>query len=257
VGSPKLEVVGVSREFSGPRGHRPTQALAHVDLSVAAGEFLAIIGPSGCGKTTLLHIIDGLLPPTAGHVLVDGQRVLEPGRDRAVVFQDPALLPWRTVARNVAYGLECLGVDRRRAGERARGWLELVGLAEFGDHYPHQLSGGMRQRANLARALAVEPDVLLMDEPFASLDAQARETLQAELLALCARTGKTTVFVTHDIVEAIYLADAVTVLTPRPGRVQCVIPVPAPRPRDWSVRREPWFLACEDEIRRLLGQPGV
>ena len=257
MGEPKLEVVGVSKDFYQPRLERRTPALAHVDLSLAAGEFVAVVGPSGCGKTTLLHVVDGLLPPTSGHVLVDGRKVTGPGPDRAMVFQDATLLPWRTVVRNVAYGLECLGNDRREAASRARRWLDLVGLAGFADYYPHELSGGMQQRANLARALAVDPEILLMDEPFASLDAQTRETMQEELLALCARTRKTVLFVTHDVVEAIYLGDRVAVLTARPGRVRRLIPVPAPRPRDWSVRHAPWFRECEEEIRALLQQDGA
>jgi len=178
--------------------------------------------------------------------------VMGPGRERAIVFQEPALLPWRTARDNVAYGIECGGLARRPARVRAGEWLARVGLAGFGDHYPHELSGGMQQRVNLARALATEPDLLLMDEPFASLDAQTRETLQAELLAICEEQRRTVVFVTHDIGEAILLADRVAVLTPRPGRVRAVVPIDLPRPRDVTVRHAPAFQRAEATIRGLL-----
>jgi NitT/TauT family transport system ATP-binding protein len=255
VSQAKLEVLDVAKRFVQPRTGRPTQALDGVDLSVAPGEFVAVVGPSGCGKTTLLLIVAGLLRPGRGQVLVDGQAVTEPARDRAMVFQDPALLPWRTALGNVAYGLECLGVARREAGERARDWLAQVGLDGFGEHYPHELSGGMRQRVNLARALAVGPDVLLLDEPFASLDALTRERLQADLLAIWDRTGSTVLFVTHDIDEAVRLADRVAVLTPRPGRVRAAVPVDLSRPRGVEVRHTPPFRVAEAAVRALLDAP--
>jgi len=229
--------------------------LDEITLAAATGEFVALVGPSGCGKTTLLHILDGLLPPTRGRVLVEGRPVTSPGRERAIVFQDAALLPWRSTLGNVAYGLECLKVPRPEARAAARTWLDAVGLGGFEHHYPHELSGGMQQRANLARALAVDPAILLMDEPFVSLDAQTREAMQTELLELWTRTRKTVLFVTHLISEAIYLADRIVVLTTRPARVQQTIAVELPRPRAHSVRRTAWFRECEDHVRALLA-PG-
>jgi NitT/TauT family transport system ATP-binding protein len=226
--------------------------LDDVTLAAAPAEFLALVGPSGCGKTTLLQILDGLLPATRGRVLVDGQSVTSPGRERALVFQEAALLPWRTTLGNVAYGLECLNVRRSEALATARTWLEAVGLGGFEHHYPHELSGGMQQRANLARALAVDPAILLMDEPFVSLDAQTREEMQTELLHLWTHARKTVLFVTHLISEAIFLADRIVVLTASPGRVRETITVQLPRPRDHSVRRASWFRECEDHVRALL-----
>ena len=250
---PKLDMVEVGKRFVRPGLGGDTLALSGVSLGVAAGEFVAVVGPSGCGKTTLLQIIAGFLRPTRGQVLVDGQPVTSPGRDRAMVFQEPALLPWRTALGNVAYGLECLGSGARQARAHAQEWLAQVGLDGFADHYPHELSGGMQQRVNLVRALAVQPDILLMDEPFASLDAQTRETLQAELLAIWGRTCPTVIFVTHDITEAVLVADRVVVLTPRPGQIQGQVPVDLPRPRDIGVRHTEAFWRAEVRIRGLLG----
>lgn len=249
---PRLEAEGISKEFEQPRVGRRLPVLREITLAAAPGEFVALVGPSGCGKTTLLQILDGLLHPTRGRVLVDGRPTTSPSRDRAVVFQDPALLPWRSTLANVAYGLECLKVPRPEALAIARTWLGAVGLGGFEHHYPHELSGGMQQRANLARALAVDPAILLMDEPFVSVDAQTRETLQTELLQLWERTRKTVVFVTHLISEAIYLADRIVVLTERPARIHETIRVELARPRDHSVRRTSWFRECEDHIRALL-----
>jgi NitT/TauT family transport system ATP-binding protein len=255
MGAASLEACGISMAFYQARLDRRTPVLEAVNLIAGGGEFVSIVGPSGCGKTTLLQILDGLLLPTRGHVLVDGRPVDGPGRDRAVVFQDPALLPWRTVLRNVTYGLECLKVDAREARRAAEWWLDFVGLSGFGLHYPYELSGGMQQRVNLARALAVDPSILLMDEPFAALDAQTRESMQAELLAIWERSPKTVVFVTHDIGEAIFLADRVVVLSSRPGRVRAAIPVPLPRPREDSLRQGAWFRDCVGHIKALLGAP--
>src|SRR5215469_17048488 len=203
----KLEVCRVSFSFAELR------ALDSVSFDVTPGEFVSIVGPSGCGKSTLLSIIDGLVHATEGRIVVDGREVREPGHDRALVFQEPSLLPWRTVLNNVAFGLQCQNVPRDDARVRSRELIDLVGLNGFAEAYPHQLSGGMQQRVNLARALAVDPEILLMDEPFASLDAQTREIMQAELLEVWQRTGKTVLFVTHQIDEAIYLADRVIVFT--------------------------------------------
>jgi NitT/TauT family transport system ATP-binding protein len=252
VGDSKLAFVGLSKAFYQDRLGRWTPVLEEIDLAVAEREFVAVVGPSGCGKTTLLRIAAGLIPPSQGQVLVDGLPVLGPGPDRAMVFQDPALLPWRTVLANMAYGVECLRVPPKQALAVARPWLELVGLAGFDQHYPHEISGGMQQRVNLARALAVDPQILLMDEPFAALDAQTREAMQSELLTVWARAPKTVVFVTHDIGEALYLADRVVVLTARPARIREIVPVTLPRPRDHSVRRIAGFRDWEDHIRHLL-----
>jgi NitT/TauT family transport system ATP-binding protein len=248
----KLAAQDVGLDYIRPRTNARVSALAHVDLTVMEGEFVSIVGPSGCGKTTFLSVIDGLIPASSGRVLVDGQPVTRPGRDRAVVFQDASLLPWRTVLKNVVYGLECAGVPARQARVRAASFIEMVGLSGFEHHYPHELSGGMQQRVNLARALVMDPEILLMDEPFASLDAQTRELMQEELLQIWARAKKTVLFVTHQIDEAIYLSDRVVVFSRRPGTVKEIIPVAIERPRPLGVKREPRFHAIEDRIWSLI-----
>jgi NitT/TauT family transport system ATP-binding protein len=227
-------------------------ALANVDLAVDDGAFVTIVGPSGCGKSTLLMLIAALLAPTSGSVRLDGRPVTAPGSDRALVFQDFALLPWRTVLANVELGLELKGVP---AGERsaiARRHIAMVGLAAFEHSYPHQLSGGMRQRVGIARALAVEPQVLLMDEPFGALDAQIRQVMGSELLRIWERGRKTILFVTHDIDEAIYLADRIIVMSASPGRVIADIPVTLARPRPLEIRNDPAFTAYRQRIWDLL-----
>jgi NitT/TauT family transport system ATP-binding protein len=201
-----------------------------ISLDVAPGEFLTLVGPSGSGKTTLLDILAGLTKPDTGQVLVDGNPVTGPGKDRAVVFQQYALFPWRTASANVSFGLEGTGaggkrLTRKERAEKAREYLELVGLAGFEDRYPHELSGGMKQRVAIARSLAYEPDILLMDEPFAALDAQTREQLQDELLRIWRTTGKTIIFITHGIDEAVYLGQRVAVLSSRPGRLKELVNV--------------------------------
>jgi NitT/TauT family transport system ATP-binding protein len=201
-------------------------ALHEISLEVQTGEFIVIVGPSGCGKSTLLDLLGGLAQPTSGRILVDGRPVHGPGLDRGIVFQQYALFPWRTARGNVEFGLEAKGVSRRQRADRAREYLDLVGLTGFHDRYPHELSGGMKQRVAIARSLAYDPDVLLMDEPFAALDAQTRDSLQDELLRIWQRTGKTIVFITHGIEEAVYLGQRVAVLTSRPGRVKEIIDVP-------------------------------
>lgn len=220
-----------------------------VDLEVHDGEFVAIVGPSGCGKTTFLNAVDGLLPIGAGSLTLDGMEITKPGPDRAMVFQQPGLLPWRTVLGNVTFGVEA---QRRLSGGEAiaaaKRQIELVGLAGFEDAYPGELSGGMQQRVNLARALLTDPQMLLLDEPFAALDAQTREMMQLELLKIWSKTKKTALFITHDIKEAIYLADRVIVFTKRPGRVKCTVEIDLPRPRDLRIKRDPAFLAYEDQI---------
>ncbi|MFD8888252.1 ABC transporter ATP-binding protein [Streptomyces erythrochromogenes] len=200
-------------------------ALDGIDLEIQSGEFLVVVGPSGCGKSTLLDLLGGLSTPTAGRILLDGKPVTGPGLDRGIVFQQYALLPWRTALGNVEFGLEATGVPRRERKARAREFLDLVGLTGFEDRHPHQLSGGMRQRVAIARSLAYDPDVLLMDEPFAALDAQTRESLQDELRRIWQRTGKTVVFITHGIEEAVYLGQKVAVMTSRPGRIKEIVPV--------------------------------
>jgi NitT/TauT family transport system ATP-binding protein len=219
---------------------------------VNEGEFVTIGGPSGCCKTTFINLCDGLLKPTAGHITIDGKTVTGPGIDRGMVFQDSCLMPWRTVLKNVLFGLECQGLDNAEGIERARGFIKLVGLQGFEDHYPHELSGGMQQRCNLARALTVDPKILIMDEPFAALDAQTREIMQAELLRIWRESGKTVLFITHQINEAIFLADRVIVFGSRPGRVKKMIPINLPRPRDLSIKRDPQFLKYEDELWSLI-----
>jgi len=229
------------------------RALSEVDLSIRDKEFLSVIGPSGCGKTTLLKIIDGLIPCDGGQVLIDGRKVTSPGPDRALVFQSFALLPWRTLLGNVEFSLELRGVAKEERTQVARTYLERVGLSEFEHHYPHELSGGMQQRAGLARALAVNPLILLMDEPFGSVDAQTRQLLQEELLELWQREQKTVIFVTHSMDEAVYLSDRVAIMTPRPGRVVEILSVPLPRPRaSHDVRRSREFVELTSYIWERL-----
>src|SRR5215813_8722936 len=249
-GVAKLEMRNVSMVYS-QRG-KPFAAVRDVSLQVEAGQFISIVGASGCGKTTLLRIVDGLITPTRGQVWVDGQAVNRPGPDRGFVFQQDALFPWRTLLDNVIFGLEIQGRSRKESRERAAGLLSLVGLNGFEHHFPHELSGGMRQRANLARALTIDPDVLLMDEPFASLDAQTREIMQSELLRIWRSNRKTVLFVTHQIDEAVYLADRVVVMTSRPGQVKAVLDIDIPRPRDLSVKRTPAFLELVDGIWKMI-----
>jgi NitT/TauT family transport system ATP-binding protein len=248
----KLEAHDVRLDYFQPRTNTRLTALAGVTMQVMDGEFVSIVGPSGCGKTTFLAVVDGLIAATAGRIVVDGQTVTRPGPDRAVVFQDASLLPWRTVLGNVVYGLECIGVPAREARERATHFIDMVGLAGFEQHYPYELSGGMQQRVNLARALVMDPKLLLMDEPFASLDAQTRELMQEELLQIWMKAGKTVLFVTHQIDEAIYLSDRVVVFSSRPGRVKEIIPVGIERPRRLGIKREARFHAIEDRIWSLI-----
>jgi NitT/TauT family transport system ATP-binding protein len=249
----KLEIDHLTKRYYVERDGRQVLALSDVSVSVADGEFVAIVGPSGCGKTTLLNIVAGLLPYQLGTVSIDGARIQGAGVDRAVVFQHASLLPWRTIAGNVRYGMELQKrFDRVTLGERTEYFIKLVGLAGFERHYPSELSGGMQQRVNLARALASDPSVLLMDEPFAALDAQTRELMQAELLKIWTEARKTVLFITHQINEAIYLADRVVVMSARPGRVKGVFQVPFKRPRPLSVKRDAQFLQIEDGIWQLV-----
>jgi NitT/TauT family transport system ATP-binding protein len=226
---PKVALRGVSLTY-GVNSSR-LLALDNINLKVRAGEFLCIVGPSGCGKSTLLHLIAGLQKPTSGQILVDGQGVEAPGTDRILIFQELGLFPWLTVAENVEFGMKMKGISKAEREEKTRQHLRLVHLAQFKDSYTHQLSGGMRQRVALARALATEPDVLLMDEPFAALDAQTRDLLHDELERIWAETGRTIIFVTHNVREAVRLGDRVVLLTFRPGRVKREFEVELPRPR--------------------------
>ena len=247
---PKLEARGLSKAFR--RGDLGVEALRDLNLQIREGEFVSIVGASGCGKTTLLRLLDGLLDPTSGTVLIDGRVVSRPGPDRGFVFQQDRLFPWRTVEANTVLGPELQGKPLGTARGLARQFLRLVGLDRFDEYYPHELSGGMRQRVNLARALAVGPEVLLMDEPFAALDAQTREIMQAELTRIWRETGKTVVFVTHQIDEAVYLADRVLVLTVRPGRLKEEVRIDLPRPRELAVKRTLEFVRYTDRIWRLI-----
>jgi NitT/TauT family transport system ATP-binding protein len=247
-----LRSANVCMEFLQPRSGKRISALERIDLHVEKGEFVSLVGPSGCGKSTFLSIVDGLLKPTSGEIFLNDRPIAGPGRDRAMVFQSPALLPWRTVLRNVAYGLECQKVPKKEALPIAGKFIDLVGLRKFQDHYPHELSGGMQQRANLARALAVDPDVLLMDEPFAALDAQTREVMQGELLSIWQKTKKTVLFVTHQINEAVFLSDRVIVFSAHPGVVKESIPIKIERPRDYSIKRDGRFREYEDHIWKLI-----
>lgn len=231
----KLAVSQVSKAYQvrgTSRGEAEiVQVLQDVTFDLCENEVVSLIGESGCGKTTLLRIVHGLIRRDRGTITVDGRVVNEPGADRGIVFQQAHLLPWRTARRNVEFGLEMQGIPRRQRQALADEFLELVGLVSVVDRYPHQLSGGMQQRVGLARALAVDPEVLLMDEPFSALDAQTREILQAELLRIQEESRKTILFVTHDLDEAIYLSDRIVVLAAHPGRVKEIVDVPFPRPR--------------------------
>ena len=250
-----VEIQGVSKSFHKTVKENTTEikALSDVSLSVRENEFVSIIGPSGCGKTTLLKMIDGLIPYDSGKIMINGKRVTAPGPDRAVVFQSFALLPWRTVLANVEFSLELRQMSKEERAKTARDYLQRVGLAEFENHYPHELSGGMQQRAGLARALAVNPAILLMDEPFGAVDAQTRQLLQEELLELWQRERKTVIFVTHSMDEAVYLSDRVVVMTPRPGKVAEILDVPLPRPRvSEQVRRHAKFVDLTNYIWESL-----
>jgi NitT/TauT family transport system ATP-binding protein len=227
-------------------------ALQDVGFHVQPGRFVCVIGPSGCGKTTLLKVLAGLQAPTRGRVLLDGAPVAGPGGSRALVFQAPSLLPWRTVLMNMIYGLEIQGYSRAAAIGNAREYIDLVGLSGFESSYPRELSGGMQQRVNLARALVTNPRLLLMDEPFASMDPQMRNYMQSEVERIWERTRQTTVFVTHLMDEAIFLADEIIVLGARPGQVKMILPVDFPRPRPAELKRSPEFHRLEDELREVM-----
>jgi NitT/TauT family transport system ATP-binding protein len=230
-----LEVAGLRKSYS--KNGQPLQILDVERFAAREGEFITVIGPSGCGKSTFLHIMGGFIPAEAGSIRVYGTEVKGPGPDRGMMFQEFALFPWKTVAGNVAWGLEAQGAPRAQIDQVVAKYLEMTGLADFRNHYPAELSGGMKQRVALARVLAFDPKVLLMDEPFGALDAQTRETMQEEVTRLWERTKKTIVFVTHDIEEAVYLGDRVVVLSARPGRIKEEVKIELPRPRGLEIKK--------------------
>ncbi|PSN88338.1 nitrate ABC transporter ATP-binding protein [Candidatus Marsarchaeota G2 archaeon ECH_B_SAG-F08] len=247
-----LKIEGISKSFV--KDGKKVQVLEDVSFEVREGSFVSIIGPSGCGKTTLLRIIDGLVKPDSGKVLFNGELVTSPPPKMGFVFQQFGLLPWRTVRKNVEFGLELRGVNPEERKKIAERYIKLVGLEGFENHYPHELSGGMQQRVGLARALAIDPDVLLMDEPFASVDMQTRELLQRELLKIVkGALPKTTLFVTHNIDEAIYLSDEIVLMTARPGKVYEIIKVDLPQER-WKedIRAHPEFIRLRQKIWKFL-----
>ncbi len=242
----KLEIAGLSKRFG------DLEALRGIDIGVERGEFIAVVGPSGCGKTTFLRMVAGLETATSGSILLDGKPLEGPGNNRGFVFQNDSLLPWRTVLGNALIGPEVAGQVGPKERQRTLDLLKLVGLGGFENYHPKQLSGGMRQRVNLARALAIDPDVLLMDEPFASLDAQTREIMQTELLRIWEQGRKTVLFVTHQIDEAVFLADRVLVFARRPGRLQENVKIDLPRPRALDLKRKAEFVAYVDRIWKLI-----
>ena len=248
---PMLVVRGVSKVFR--RRHTEVVALDEVDLQVNRGELVCLVGASGCGKSTLLAIVAGLDEPTSGVVLVEGDQVIGPGADRGMVFQGYSLYPWKTVSQNIAFGLEVARWPRARRRARVAELLGVVGLTEFADALPKELSGGMRQRVAIARALAPQPDVLLLDEPFGALDAQTKRHMQDFLLTIWRQLGATILMVTHDVDEAVYLSSRVYVMSARPGRIAEQIEIPFGRARGPHVRRDPRFLDVRDELNDLLG----
>jgi ABC-type nitrate/sulfonate/bicarbonate transport system ATPase subunit len=250
----KLAIDNVQKSFFRAAGDTVTgiQVLDGISLSVAEGELVSVIGPSGCGKSTLLRIVDGLIQPDVGRILVNGHEVRSPGADRAVVFQYFGLYPWRSVLRNVEFGLELQAVPVSERRRIALDNIALVGLRGFENHFPHELSGGMRQRVGFARALSLRPEIILMDEPFSSVDEQTRELLQEQLLDLWAKTRKTILFITHSIDEAVYMADRIVVMGARPGRIVEEIAIDLPRPRSAAVRAMPRFGAIRAHAWEIL-----
>lgn len=251
-GKTRLQCDSVSLSFAAPRSGEKRLVLDSINFDVKAGEFACIVGASGSGKTTLLRTFAGLIQPDEGVVTFDGTPLNGPNRHLGFVFQADTLMPWRTILDNTAIGLELRGVGKEERRAKAADALDLVGLGDWQQYFPSQLSGGMRQRVNIARAIAIEPAVLLMDEPFAALDAQTREIMQVELLEICSKTKATVAFVTHQIEEAVFLADRIMVLSSNPGRVKAVIKSPFGRPRDESIKRTPEFGRTVDEVWQLI-----
>jgi NitT/TauT family transport system ATP-binding protein len=250
-----LEVRDLTKRFSTPQGE--CTALNGISFKTHRREFVCVIGPSGCGKSTLIRILAGLERPTDGEVLLDGKPVEGPGADRGMVFQGYTLFPWLTVKKNVMFGLKMNGLGSGQAEREALQWLDLVALSKFADVYPHQLSGGMKQRVAIARALANKPRILLMDEPFGALDAQTRAKMQTYLLDIWRNIDVTILFITHDLDEAIFLADRILVLKANPGEVQESIEVPVPRPRDYSQITSPEFIATKARLEALIHPPAA
>lgn len=248
--APKLKIENLSVVYQNL--NNSLTAIKDLSFEVGNGEFVSIIGPSGCGKTTLLHTLAGLIKPTAGQILIDSLGMAGPNRRLAIVFQDATLLPWRNVWGNIAYGLESQRTTNSEKDERVNRYLKLVGLAKFAPFYPHQLSGGMKQRVNLARALSCEPEILLLDEPFAALDAQTREKMGQELSEIWQKTKKTFIFVTHQISEALFLADRIIVLSGRPGKIKRELKINFPRPRKMTLKWEKEFTAKEQYLWKLI-----
>ncbi len=249
-GRPQIGIDRVSHVYRPARG-RAVLALDDVSLAVGDREFVALLGPSGCGKSTLLYLLGGFLPVEQGMIRVDGNAIAGPGPDRGIVFQHFALFPWKTVLQNVLYGLEKQGLPREERNLRAREFIELVGLGGFEDSYPAQLSGGMRQRAAIARTLAVDPQILLMDEPFGALDAQTRSLMQGELLRIWQRSRKTVIFVTHDVQEAVFLAERIAVMSARPGHIKEIVETRFDRD-DPGLNRSPAFIEAVDHVWGLV-----
>lgn len=250
--APVVETRALSKIFW--VGEEEVVALDRVDLTVGKGEFVSFVGPSGCGKSTLLNLVAGLLPASAGEVLLLGNPVVEPSRRIGFMFQSPVLLPWRTVESNVLLPAEVFGDDLSESRRRVRAVIELVGLSEFAKAYPNQLSGGMQQRVALARVLTYEPEFLLMDEPFGALDEFTREAMNLELMRIVQSAGITVLFVTHNIGEAVFMSDRVVVMTPRPGRVSGIVDVSWPQPREIKMMHDPVFSDLVFEVREILGQ---
>jgi NitT/TauT family transport system ATP-binding protein len=247
-----IEVSGLAKDFR--TGGTVVHALADVSFAVGEGRFVTLVGPSGCGKSTLLQILAGLTSATRGEVRISGERIRAPMPDRiGMVFQDPTLLPWKTALANIEFPLDLRGVDRATRRRRCMELLDLMGLGEFADNYPHELSGGMRQRVAIARGLAPDPRLILMDEPFAALDEQTRTRMGHDLLEIWEKTGKTVFFITHSLSEAIYLSDTVLVMSPRPGRILDTIPIDFPRPRDLDLIGTERFGRIRNRIWHLIG----
>jgi NitT/TauT family transport system ATP-binding protein len=250
---PVIEVSKLGKDFSAGRARVP--ALADVSFSVEEGQFVTLVGPSGCGKSTLLQILAGLIAATSGEARIEGERICAPMPEKiGMVFQDPTLLPWKTALANVEFPLDLRGIDRTTRRKRCSALLELVGLREFADHYPHELSGGMRQRVAIARGLAQDPRLILMDEPFAALDEQTRTRMGHDLLDIWAKTGKTVFFITHSLTEAIYLSDVVLVMSPRPGQVIDTIAIDFPRPREVDIIGSEAFGRIRNRIWHLIAE---
>jgi NitT/TauT family transport system ATP-binding protein len=251
----KISARDVAIVYRGKLDREPVLACHGVDLDVAEESFVTIVGPSGCGKTTFLYAVDGLLPINGGEIRVNGNPITGPGTDRALVFQSASLLPWRSVWSNIIYGVKLKGEYRQDRAAKIDSLIDLVGLRGFEQRFPSELSGGMQQRANLARALAVDPDILLLDEPFASVDAQTREKLQVELTEIWARTKKTMLFVTHDIAEAVFLSDRVIVFSARPARVSAIVDIEMPRPRSLETKHSAQLQEYVKQIWNLIESP--